>query len=71
MEISSSLNENFRGKIIKVIVDEVDDGVALARGEQDAPDVDGNVFFVPKSNKNVTNVRITDSFEYDLEGEEV
>jgi ribosomal protein S12 methylthiotransferase len=59
------------GKRMKVLVDSVEDGQAIARGPGDAPEIDGNVIF--KATKRLlpgsfAEVEITDSDAYDLYG---
>ena len=65
--ISREINEKFKGRILKVLVDEK----GIARTEYDAPEVDGVVHVSGKDLRigNFYNVRITDTYEYDLVGE--
>ncbi|MFA4983830.1 MAG: MiaB/RimO family radical SAM methylthiotransferase [Candidatus Omnitrophota bacterium] len=74
-EISSGLNREFLGKIIKVLIDEKDsDGIYLGRSQYDAPEVDGLVYVrsrKPLRAGDFADVRITDTLEYDLTGEVV
>ncbi len=80
--ISSEINERFKGRRLKVLVDEAQGGNYIARTEYDAPEVDGTVHVNPVRRKfsngvkgkalepgNFYNVRISDTYEYDLIGE--
>lgn len=73
--VSEELNERKLGKVFEVIIDELqDDGYAIARTRYDAPEIDCDVVFMPSREHaagDITKVRITDAYEYDLEGEEV
>lgn len=70
-EISQKINERFKGKILKVLIEEKEEGCYVGRTEYDAPEVDGIVYVRGKSLKigSFSNVRITDTYEYDLVGE--
>ena len=71
-EISRSVNEKFLGKTLKVLIDEVDDGSYLGRSQFDAPEVDGLVYVNSRKKLepgDFTDVKITDTLEYDLVGE--
>jgi ribosomal protein S12 methylthiotransferase len=62
------------GREIDVLIDEIDDDGAIGRSSADAPEIDGNVFV--SSQRNLTpgdmiRVRVTDSDEYDLYGDEI
>jgi ribosomal protein S12 methylthiotransferase len=55
-----------------VLIDESEDGRYLGRSEFDAPEVDGQVYVYSKKKLrrgDFTDVRITDTLEYDLVGE--
>ncbi|NQT76055.1 MAG: 30S ribosomal protein S12 methylthiotransferase RimO [Candidatus Omnitrophica bacterium] len=69
--ISSRINERFKGRRLKVLVDEAQEGDYIARTEYDAPEVDGTVHVKGRALEpgNFYNVRITDTYEYDLVGE--
>ncbi len=73
-KISHLIQEKFIGRILKVLVEEQQEGsdtVFLGRSEYDAPDVDGIVYVnSPKKLRtgDFVNVKITDAYEYDLEG---
>ena len=67
--ISAELLGTRVGKTVEVMVDEVDEGGAVARSHWDAPEIDGNVYFTtnlalkPGDRLMVT---VEDSNEYDL-----
>jgi len=72
-KIASGLNSKFLGKTIDVLIDEKEDGHYLGRSQSDAPEVDGTVFVNSGRTLNAgdfVKVRITDTLEYDLVGEE-
>ena len=81
--VSEKLNEHKIGKIYEVIVDECidtgteDSGATLYSGRTryDAPEIDCAVSFTSDKMDlypgDIVKVRITDTYEYDLEGEEV
>ena len=70
-EISMDANENFKGRELKVLIDEKAKDHYLARTEYDAPEVDGTVYVKGKSLEvgQFYNARIKDTYEYDLVGE--
>jgi ribosomal protein S12 methylthiotransferase len=73
-EISYQKNIEKIGHTFKVIVDKKEAGKYLGRTEFDSVEVDNEVII--KSNKNLTignfvNVKITNAYDYDLEGEVV
>ncbi len=70
-DISREINEKFKGKKLKVLVEEKSGDGYLARSEYDAPDIDGLVHVKGKNLKigDFFNVKITDTYEYDLIGE--
>jgi ribosomal protein S12 methylthiotransferase len=85
-EISKEHNEQLLGREIDVLIDEIDEedshlprpcaqgrGLVIARTQADAPEVDGQVFVRTKRAKpgEFLRVKITDTYEYDLVGEEV
>jgi ribosomal protein S12 methylthiotransferase len=58
------------GKRMRVLVDRIDDSVAIARGPGDAPEIDGIVRIARAGQLKVgefANVVITESSAYDLE----
>ncbi|MGE0269141.1 MAG: 30S ribosomal protein S12 methylthiotransferase RimO [Candidatus Omnitrophota bacterium] len=73
--ISQEIQENFIGRILKVLIDEKqenEDNAYIGRSEYDAPDVDGVVFVrsqKPLKAGEFVQVKITDALAYDLSGE--
>jgi ribosomal protein S12 methylthiotransferase len=70
-KISEARLQSKIGRIIPVIVDEVDDEGAIARSYADAPEIDGNVFLEDETEVNpgdIVEVMIEDASEYDLWG---
>lgn len=70
--ISQSINKEFMGKVIDVLIDEREKGAYLGRSQCDAPEVDGLVYVHSKKELkpgDFVKVRITDTLEYDLVGE--
>lgn len=63
------------GREMDVLIDEIDeDGDAVGRSSADAPEIDGNVFITSEQELEpgqMVRVRITDSSEYDLFGEQI
>lgn len=63
------------GREMDVLIDEIDeDGDAVGRSSADAPEIDGNVFITSEQKLGpgqMVRVRITDSSEYDLFGEQI
>ncbi len=73
-EINLQKNESFMGKKMKVLVEEIEDGMYLGRTYMDAPEIDGEVHF--SSTKKIeigefVNVVVKSYEFYDLEGEVV
>jgi len=70
-EISMGINEKLKGRVLKVLIDEKNEEQYIGRTEYDAPEVDGNVYVKGKGLKpgSFYDVRITDTYEYDLVGE--
>jgi len=68
--ISLSKNKGLVGKTFKALVDEVDNGVAIARLYSQAPEIDGVVFIREEGMEkgSFVRVKIVDAFDYDLEG---
>ncbi|HHB81183.1 MAG TPA: radical SAM protein, partial [Aliiroseovarius sp.] len=60
------------GKVLEVIVDEVDDEAATCRTKADAPEIDGNLFidegFADLRPGDIVNVEVDEASEYDLWG---
>ncbi len=72
-EVSREVNSRFIGKTLKVLVDEGKAGDYIGRTEFDAPEVDGLVYIKSKrklSPGDFVNLKVTDTLEYDLVGEE-
>ncbi|MEO9021937.1 MAG: 30S ribosomal protein S12 methylthiotransferase RimO [Ginsengibacter sp.] len=70
-EISYQKNEEKIGKIFKVIVDKKEAGKYLGRTEFDSVEVDNEVIINSGNKLNLgdfVNVKITNAFDYDLEG---
>jgi ribosomal protein S12 methylthiotransferase len=75
-EIAEEINKDLLVKEIEVLIDEQDakdSQLFIGRSEGDAPEVDGGVYVRSKRAKvgDFIKVRITDTLEYDLVGEEV
>jgi ribosomal protein S12 methylthiotransferase len=74
-DISQSLNDEFIGKTIQVLIDNNDPketNVYYGRTEADAPEVDGQVIVHSQSRLkpgDFVKVHITDALEYDLVGD--
>ncbi len=75
LAVSERLNERTIGNTYEVIVDEIlGDGLYAGRTRYDAPEIDCAVTFrsdVSHKAGDFVNVRISDAFEYDLEGVEI
>ncbi len=74
--ISEELTSRFIGKTEDVLVEGYDGYIKMffGRTRYDAPDVDGKVFFTSNkkpSQGDIVKVKITDTLEYDLCGEEI
>lgn len=57
------------GKVIQVVIDEVDEEGPIARSMADAPEIDGNVYIdtdEPLNPGDIVSVRVTAADEYDL-----
>ena len=71
--ISLEHNQEMVGSIQEVLVEELDsEGVYIGRTQYDAPDIDNEVIFTSKKKLKLgsfVNVKITDAFDYDLNGE--
>jgi ribosomal protein S12 methylthiotransferase len=72
-EISKGINERFKDRVLKVLLDEKEKDCYTGRSEYDAPEVDGCVYLKGADLKvgNFYNVHITDTYEYDLVGDVV
>lgn len=74
-QVSQGRGSRFVGQVLDVLVERYDgrSDVYVGRSQYDAPEIDGEVF-VKGSNiaiGELTKVRITHAFEYDLSGEEL
>ena len=69
-EISKDANEKFKGRNLKVLIEERSEDYYLGRTEYDAHDIDGLVYVKGKNLKigSFVDVKITDTYEYDLIG---
>ncbi len=69
-EISLRANQKLIGRTFRAIVDEVEQGVAVARIYSQAPEIDGVVFIeAPNVKKGMfVNVEIKEAYDYDLKG---
>ena len=75
-EIASELNSPFLDKKMEVLIDEKgsSDNLYLARTQADAPEVDGLVYVRTRRDLkpgDFVKVKITDTYEYDLVGEQI
>lgn len=74
-EISQSINDQFVGKTVRVLVEhenKKEKGIYYGRREADAPEVDGQVIVHSRTLLKpgaFVHVRVTDALEYDLVGE--
>lgn len=72
-EIAKERNGNRIGQVLNVLIERYDgrNDVYIGRSQYDAPEVDGEVFVTNCKAEigELTQVRITHSFEYDLSGE--
>lgn len=74
-EVTKNRGSQFVGQVLDILVERYDgrSDVYVGRSQYDAPEIDGEVF-VKGSNLGIgemTKVRITHAFEYDLSGEEL
>ena len=70
--ISEERNASLVGSVVNVLVDRIEDGVAVGRTQWDAPEIDQEVHVTPSEGLSpglFSDVRITDAVEYDLFGE--
>ncbi len=70
-DISNDINKGFKGRTLRALIDERKEDYYIGRTEHDAPEVDGVVYVKGKGLKvgEFCDVRITDSYEYDLVGQ--
>jgi ribosomal protein S12 methylthiotransferase len=68
--ISMRKNKRLVGRTFRCIVDEVSDGIAVARISSQSPEIDGVVFVEDRNAKKgeFVTVEITDAYDYDLKG---
>ncbi|MBI5074696.1 MAG: 30S ribosomal protein S12 methylthiotransferase RimO [Nitrospirae bacterium] len=68
--ISLERNQRLVGRTFRAIVDEIDDGVGIARIYSQAPEIDGVVFIKGSDfdRHEFVQVRIDQAFDYDLQG---
>ena len=70
-EISRNRLQAKVGRVLKVLVDGVDDEVAITRSFADAPEIDGQVYVLDGQNLkagDLVEVQITEADDYDLSG---
>ncbi|CAA7620583.1 putative AdoMet-dependent methyltransferase, UPF0004 family [Magnetospirillum sp. LM-5] len=73
-QVSDEMSQAKIGKVIEVIVDEVDDEGAFARSKADSPEVDGNVFLNGETDLepgDIVRVEIDHAEDFDLWGDVV
>ncbi|AKG35150.1 30S ribosomal protein S12 methylthiotransferase RimO [Paenibacillus durus] len=74
-KVTQDRGSRFVGQVLDVLVERYDgrSDVYIGRSQYDAPEIDGEVFVKGSSIGigEITKVRITHAFEYDLSGEEV
>ena len=73
-DISRKVNERFMNRIMDVLIDEKKSGSFLGRTQYDAAEVDGLVYVRSRRQLkpgDFVKVRITDTLEYDLVGEDL
>ena len=75
-DIAAEINESCLGRTMEVLIDEKDqnsEDTYIGRTQGDAPEVDGEVFVKGKAllPGDFVDVKITDTLEYDLVGEQV
>lgn len=72
LEISLESNEKKIGKVLEVLVEEIEEeGSYIGRSRYDAPEIDNSVIFSSNLNcmpGDIVPVKITDAFDYDLVG---
>ena len=71
--ISRDINERFKGRELKVLLDEKEKDHYIARTQYDAPEVDGVVYLKGEGLRrgNFYKAHIIDTYEYDLVGRRV
>ena len=70
-EVSREINEKFKGRALRVLIEGKGRDYYEGRSEYDAPEIDGMVYVKGKNLKvgNFYDVKITDAYEYDLTGD--
>lgn len=76
MGISLQNNKEKIGRVMPVIIDEIEDEGYVGRTQYDALEIDNSVIFTTKEKNShkvgdIVDVRILDAYDYDLVGEEV
>ncbi len=67
--ISATRLSRYRGKVMKVLIEEAGQSYSIGRAFNSAPEIDGVVVLKGHVEEGLfTNVRITDTFEHDMEG---
>ncbi|ERI92927.1 ribosomal protein S12 methylthiotransferase RimO [Clostridiales bacterium oral taxon 876 str. F0540] len=70
-QISSEINKSKIGRVYEVLVENFKDGLYSGRSYEMAPEIDGEIYFksdIDLTLGQFTNVKITESLEYDLIG---
>jgi len=70
-DVSRRIGERLKGRTLKVLIEEKGKDYYAGRTEYDSPDIDGMVYIKGKNLRigDFYDVRITDTYEYDLRGE--
>ena len=73
-EIARQINQRWQNTILQVLIEErQEEGLYIGRSQYDAPEVDGLVYVKTKKKElpmgSLVDVKITDTWEYDLLGE--
>ena len=76
MTVSANKNKKKCGETVEVLIEGYDDYIKcyFGRSEADAPEIDGKVFFIAKRPLKIgdfVKVKIFDTIEYDLMGEQI
>lgn len=67
--ISLQVNQSYVGKTLDVLIEGMDNGIAIGRSYRDAPEIDGMVFVEGKAEiGELVPVKITGAMAYDLSG---
>lgn len=68
-KISLSINQNFVGKSMDVLVEGIDKGISVGRSYRDAPEIDGYVIIHdPATVGEIVKVQVDGAMSYDLSG---